>query len=187
MKKIIVILLFVLFITGCGSSNKFIGTWYHYDGDNMVILSFTDDNNCSLEEFDEVEKCTYKYNDKKVFLSSVHDDLELNYNFIDNYLLIENTRFYKDMKTAKENVDKKVQKKEVVGSRTNKTRVPDVSGMNIDEAKTLLKTEGFALNIIYEENIIYKKDVVINTIPEKGEIVDKNQVIDVYVSSGYNR
>ena len=186
MKKIIILLL-VLFITGCGSSNKFIGTWYHYNGDSMVIITFSDGNKCSIEELDEETKCTYKYDDKKVFMSSVKFDLDLDYSFTNNYLLISNTKFYKDMKDAKDNFNKEKQEKDEVILPSKNIKVPSVTGKTLEEAKKEFKAAGLALNIIYEENDFYDSGKVIRTSPAAGRMVDKNTVVDVFVSSGFKK
>ena len=157
----------------------------------MVILTFYNDNKCVLEELDEEEKCTYEYDNKRITINSSYADTELNYDFIDDYLIIGDTRFYKDMKKAKDNQDKVVvHKKEVVGNRTKKRKIPDVSKMNALEAKRILEAEGFEVNIIYESNNYYQDGIIIKTYPKAGTIIetknDKKAVVDLYVSSNDN-
>ena len=181
MKKIILLAFLIIFITGCGSSNKFEGTWYHYDGYSMSIITFSNDNKCSLEEFGEEEKCTYKYDDNKITISTVNDDLEFDYSFKDNYLVIGDIDFYKDMKEAKDNTSPN-QDNVVIGDRT-KIVMPNVVGKDIEEAKKILEEKGFTINIIYQSSDSYERDIVIETNPKEGTVVDKNNVIDVFVSS----
>lgn len=185
MKKIIIVL-FIVFLTGCKTSNKFVGTWYHVDDNDIVILTFNGDNTCILEESDEEEKCTYKYDDKKIFISSKHDDLELNYNFIDNYLLIDDTRFYKDMKEAKDN--KAEGKKTVIeGKIVLETILPDLIGLSLEDAERMLKREGLSFNVIKVENDFYEKDRVVQTNPLAGMKVNKSSVIDLFVSNSVDK
>lgn len=183
MRKIILLTLFLIILTGCGSSNKFDGTWYHYDGYNMSIFTFYDDNKCSLEEFGEEEKCTYKYDNKKLTISTAEDDLELDYSFKDNYLVIGDINFYKDMKDAKDNAGSS-QENKVVGNRT-KNIVPDVVGKNIEEAKKIFEERGFEINIVSVRNDMYENGIVVETNPGSGMVADKNNIIDVFVSSTY--
>lgn len=183
MKKII-ILLFIVVLIGCSSKNKFIGTWYHVDGNEVVIISFYEDGKCLLEELNEEQNCTYEFDNEKITIKSSLADAKMNYSFINNYVLIGDTRFYKDLKEAKDNKDDvSVHTKEVVGNRIQKVKVPDVIGMKYEDVKSILEKEGFVINIIKEENNYYEDGIIIKTSPGVGEIVDKNKVLDIYISA----
>lgn len=189
MKKIVLFILLSFLLVGCSSSNKFIGTWYHYDEDEIIMITFSKDNNCIFEENEYKQDCTYKFDDKKITISATTDELNLDYNFVDNYLIIGDIRFYKDLKESKDNKDSnEINNSKEFGNRRIQTiKMPNVVGMDIEEAKKILIKAGLTLNIVYKEDDFYEGGRVINTIPDAGRSVDKNTVVDVFVSSNFKK
>ncbi len=70
----------------------------------------------------------------------------------------------------------------------NKVEVPDVTGLNIEEAKSLFEELYFVVEEIYDFNDVYNKDIVFNQNPEAGSILESLEgeklSITLYISKG---
>ena len=62
--------------------------------------------------------------------------------------------------------------------------VPDVSGMNEDDAINILEMNGFSIGeVVLTKDYKYEDDLVIKTEPVSGTKINKDDVVNVYVSS----
>lgn len=70
----------------------------------------------------------------------------------------------------------------------NKVEVPDATGLNIEEAKTLFEDLNFVVSEIYQYNDIYNRDIVFKQNPEAGNVLESLEgeklSITLYVSKG---
>ena len=170
-----------MLLTGCGSSNKLLGKWYGIDEDGTVILTFNKDKTCIIEQFNQEENCKYEYDDKNITIESNNNKIESNYYFKDNYLNIKGYNFYKDLKTAEENPNKDLEEERF---ESNLVTIPDVTGMNLEEAKKILEKEGFKIQeVIYEENNNFENGMVTKTIPQAGRKRSINTNVTIYVAN----
>ena len=180
MKKIILSLLLITLLTGCGSSNKLLGKWYGIDEDGTIILTFNKDKTCIIEQFDKKDNCKYEYDDKNITIESSDNKIESDYFFKDNCLNIKGYNFYKDLKTAKKNPNKDLEEKRF---ESNLVTIPDVTGMNLEEAKKILGKAGFNIEeVIYEENKDFENGMVTKTSPQVGSKRSIGTDVTIYVA-----
>ena len=182
MKKILFLIGFVLLLVGCGSSNKFLGTWYFQYDEETVSVTFKEKGLCLAEIKSRNEKysCKYSFDDEKIKVSS-DDELfsyEAKYVFNDDIFIVDGVKFYKDL-------DKFNMEKYVVIKKSDYVEVPDVSGMNYNDAERVLIDSGFRVDTIKEEmNSDVEQGKVIRTSPLAGRKVAKGSDITIYVSNG---
>lgn len=184
MKKLLFVLLFVALLTGCGSSNIFIGTWYSFDGEEFMIFTFNKDGTCSIEQGELKKDCKYSFDDEKIEIESNSNKVKDEYYFEKEYVIIDDIKFYHSKQIAKENP----QNKDVFIKGSKMIKVPDVSGLTIEEAKKVLTSRGFVVdsNIIEANDSDIPKDKVIKTIPTAGRERPKGTSITIYKSIGLN-
>jgi len=65
-----------------------------------------------------------------------------------------------------------------------KVRVPNLTGMRIAEAKTVLTEEGLTPNAVYESSETIAQDIVISQSAKAGERLAKGSVVTITISSG---
>lgn len=73
----------------------------------------------------------------------------------------------------------------VVISKGNVTKkLPNYTGIKVDEAKKKIADDGFKVNIVRKESSSEKKDVVISQEPSEGSDVAEGALVTLYVSNG---
>lgn len=184
-KYLLVLLLFVIFLTGC-SSNSFVGVWYFYRDDVLLSVEFHEDMTCETYVDAKMDEgtCTYSYDDRVLTVKREgENDISIIYEFGDDYLLFKNVNvyLYKSIKEARENKS---------GSDTvklsEKVTIPDVSGFSVIEAENVLERAGFVVSdkTLKEASDEFDYGTVIKTSPEAGLKVGKGSTITLIVSSG---
>lgn len=178
MKKVCLLIISLILLSGCGSKNKFIGKWYYYESSTLFKIVFVDDDKCEVyEDNKKVDDCSYSYDDETITINYDNEGQSVPYKFEDDYLIINNySRLYKDAEKAKEYYD------------STGPFMPDIVGMELDEGLQEIRNTGIAFvhNIIYEESEDIEKGKIIETNPKAGEKLDLNElrVFDIFVSNG---
>jgi hypothetical protein len=177
MKKIILLVIGLILLSGCGSTNKFVGEWYYYGSSTLFKIVFFDDNKCeAYEENEKVDNCSYTYDSETITIKYDDEDQSVSYRCEEDYLIINNIRLYKNSEKAKEYYE------------STGPYIPDIVGMELDEGLQKIRNTGIAFvhNIIYEESDEIEKGKIIETNPKAGEKVDVNElrVFDIVVSTG---
>ena len=72
----------------------------------------------------------------------------------------------------------------VISKESTKSKVPNVIGKNVNEAKKAIIAAGFTPGISYEESTAYNKDIVMWQQFNEGEKLEKGSTINITVSSG---
>lgn len=176
MKKLFLLIISLILLSGCGSANKFIGEWYYYGSSTLFKIVFFDDNKCeAYEENEKVDNCSYSYDNETITINYDNEEQSVPYRFEDDYLIINNhTRLYKNSEKAKVYYD------------STGPYMPDIVGMELDEGLKEIRNAGiiFVENIIYRESDEIEKGKIIETDPKAGEKVDVNElrVFDIVVS-----
>ncbi len=179
MKKILIILTLIFLLTGCGSSkNKLIGEWYYIENEVVFTVNFKDSKKCEIfdDETKNVKKCTYSYTSKELTIKTDDEEIKTPYELKDNYLVLRGIKFYNSLDSAKENV------------KENSVKVPDVTGMNLQDASNILNESGLVIGIITESfNDDIEEGKVIETYPSAGKMVGKLFEVSIKVSKGVER
>lgn len=68
--------------------------------------------------------------------------------------------------------------------KTSEVQMPDVSGMSLMRAKSMLGDLGLDYNVTYEESSEYEQDIVIGSNVKAGRMVAEGTVIELTVSAG---
>ena len=181
MKKLLLFVLVIFIFTGCGSSNKFVGTWYAVDGDELSIVVFKSDGTCTIEEAGQKVNCKYSYDDKNIKIESEYPTIEEEYSFGDGYFVMGKFRMYSDLETAKKNINEV----EVI-EREDPIVIPDVSGFSVYQAELMLTNLGFVVDDETEKEYsnVYEKGKVIGTSPAAGRSRVKGTRITIIESLG---
>ncbi len=72
----------------------------------------------------------------------------------------------------------------VVCAGAETVELPQLSGLNVQDAKILLTRYGIKFNEIFETNQEIQKNIVITTIPAHGAQISSNDIVDLYISAG---
>ncbi len=65
--------------------------------------------------------------------------------------------------------------------------IPNVEGLELDEARDRLEADGFIVNVQFENSEEFEEGTAIRTDPPFGEMVEEGSEIDLYVSVGSER
>ncbi len=70
-----------------------------------------------------------------------------------------------------------------IASNNSKIPVPDVYGKEMTVAQSMIRSEGFLVQIEYDDESTGEEGIVIRTSPEKGELAAQNSTVIIYIPS----
>ena len=179
MKKFIFIIVVCSFLLiGCGSSNKFLGTWYfEYNGEALSV-TFNDNGSCYVEIMSNNYKynCKYEYDDEKIKVSSEDGSLsyETEYIFNGDIVVVDGIKFYKNLNEFNSGTGY---------VKDGLVTVPDVTGLFPSEAEEVLTKKGFNVKIVEEYSDTVPESNLIRIEPESGTKALKGSEIIIYKAS----
>ena len=73
-------------------------------------------------------------------------------------------------------------------SGNKKIEVPNIEGMNIEQAKQTLKSSGLKYDVVLQQgSLVVPKDSVISQNPKAGEYIKKSMPVEIVLSTGPQR
>lgn len=70
-----------------------------------------------------------------------------------------------------------------IASNNSKIPVPDVYGKEMTVAQSMIRSEGFLVQVEYDDESTGEEGIVIRTSPEKGELAAQNSTVIIYIPS----